>query len=132
MSQKNINNDPLLGQVIEKHGIPKQEFKTYSFYHVVLIPDWDPEIGFIESKKFKSFKNAEKYMKKHLLNAEERSNLMYEGSGCKGEAYRYNTVYFDKNGNEIDQPDEFDENEHNYNDYFIEIVEDDEDQEEFD
>jgi hypothetical protein len=37
MSQKNINNDPLLGQVIEKHGIPKDQapkLKTYEVYHM--------------------------------------------------------------------------------------------------
>jgi|SRR5580765_2385585 len=112
-----------MSNINQNEMVTKPKMKTYSFYNVVLIPDWDPEIGFIESRKFKSYENAEKYMKKHLLDAEERKELMYEGSGCMGEAYRYNTVYFDKNGNEIEQPEEFDEFEHSCNDYYIEIVE---------
>lgn len=109
-----------------------RKLEAYSFYHVVIIPDWDPEINYMETRKFASYDNAVKYMKNNILTKEERSNLTYEGSGCKGESYRYNTVYFDENGNEIEEPEEFDEEKHNYHDYTIEIVEGNEEEEEED
>ena len=144
MTQKIIKNNDLLGQVIEKHGIP-QKMKEYAFYHVVLIPDWDPEIYYMETRKFKSYDNAVRYMKKHLLTKEERKDAYYDGSGCKGEAYKYKTVYFDENGDEVtweqiekyedehdtDLSNLIDEGKINYHDYYIEIV-DSEDEEESD
>ena len=128
-----------------EQSAPKYKLESYSFYHVVLIPDWDPEINYMETRKFKSYENAVKYMKKNLLNKEERKELMYDGSGCKGEAYRYKTVYFDENGDEMtweqiekyedendtDLGDLIDEGKINYHDYYIEIV-DSEDEEESD
>jgi hypothetical protein len=123
MSQKNINNqeqeDPLLGQIIEKHGIPK---KYYYQIRYVNRSNEESEIEAIETMEFENDEQALEYAKAQLSVSSLEVLSDHESDELTTRLH-YKTEYYDRNGDQIpdNQFEEFDEFTMNAVDYYIEI-----------
>ena len=94
--------------------------KTFEVYHIESTPDQNDSY-YLESIEAKDIEEATKAAIEKWIPESYREDIQDESTDEHESYLIYHTSYYDKEGNEIEQPDEFDEDEHNYIDDVLHI-----------